>query len=297
MRVAMALAFGYALMQPTLAIKADESQLRVSDDCVVPLVRIAPGKFEMGRSSRGSFAAAAFSLGDQGDWATEGPVRRVTISKPFFEQFCKFLNLIDHPDQYVRVNKYSQIEKNNGEYVPKNGKDDYPINVVHWDGAVQFCKWLSKTSGREVRLPTEAEWEYVARGDAGRRRPWGTKEISSWTSPTGAAVDAFPENATTEGVVGMVDAVVGEWCSDYYGVRYIPNDAVDPQGPSKQQLPIKSDLDWLATVEGEYHVQRGRVRRPDWSTTSRSFGDRVGDDAGIYGFRVVVEVDDQKKSP
>jgi hypothetical protein len=94
----------------------------------------------------------------------------------------------------------------------------------------------------------------------------------------------------------MVDLVVGEWCSDYYGVRYIPNDTIDPEGPSKNQLPIKSDLNWLATVEGEYRVQRGRVRRANWSTTSRSFGDRV-DDAGIYGFRIVVELKGKDKSP
>lgn len=95
----------------------------------------------------------------------------------------------------------------------------------------------------------------------------------------------------------MVDLVVGEWCSDYYGVRYIPKDRMDPQGPSRDQLPVKSDLKWLATVEGEYHVQRGRMKRSNWSTTSRSFGDRVGDDAGIYGFRIVAELVGKDNSP
>ena len=104
------------------------------------------------------------------------------------------------------------------------------------------------------------------------------------------SVDAFPENSTPEGVIGLVDYVVGEWCSDFYGVRYSSSDTADPKGPSKDQLPVKSDLEWLATVNGEYHVLRGRVKHSNWSTTSRNLGDRA-DDAGIYGFRIVVEAD------
>jgi len=84
--------------------------------------------------------------------------------------------------------------------------------------------------------------------------------------------------------------VVGEWCSDFYGVRYLPEDTTDPKGPSKDQLPVKSDLPWLATVTGEHHVQRGRVKSPNWSTTSRNCGSRVSN-SGIYGLRIVVELD------
>jgi hypothetical protein len=191
--------------------RADEPALRVAGDCFIPLVHVSPGEFEMGRASRGALVAAALSFGEQADSATQGPVRKVAISKPFLigkykitcEQFCEFLNAIDNPDQYVDINAFSWIEKCDGKFAPKGGKDTYPINVVHWDGARQFCQWLSETSGRKVRLPTEAEWEYVARGKEGRKVPWGNKDISAWASSDGAAVDAFPENATPEGVVGL----------------------------------------------------------------------------------------------
>lgn len=169
LRSTLTLALVCVFAHSTPAIRADEPELRVGDDWVIPLVRIEPGEFEMGRSSRGSFAAAALSFGEQGDWATEGPVRQVTISKPFFigkykittEQFCRFLNSTDDPDQYVDLNSFSSIEKRDGKYAPQDGKDNYSMNGVHWDGATQFCKWLSTNSGRKVRLPTEAEWEYV----------------------------------------------------------------------------------------------------------------------------------------
>ena len=303
-RSSLHLALVCAFAHSTPTIRADEPELSVGDDWSIPLVRIDSGAFEMGRSSGGSFAAAALSFGEQGDWITEGPVRQVTISKPFFigkykittEQFCRFLNSTDNPGQYIDLNTFSSIEIRGGKYVPQEGKDHYPMNVVHWDGATQFCKWLSTNSGRKVRLPTEAEWEYVARGTDGRKVPWGNKEISSWTSSNGAAVDAFPENSTPEGVVGLVDVRVGEWCSDFYGVRYLPDDTKDPQGPSKEQLPVQSDVRWLGTVSGEYHVQRGRVKSPYWSTTSRTLGSRVSG-AGIYGFRIVVELEEKDDLP
>lgn len=303
MRSTFTLALTFLLAHST-PIRADEPVLHVGDDYVIPLVRIPPGKFEMGRSSQGALTSAAFSFGEQGDYATEGPVRKVSISEPFLigkykitaEQFCKFLNLIDAPERFVSINQFSNIEERDGMFHPKDGKKTHPINVVNWDGATNFCKWLSETSGRKVRLPTEAEWEYAARGLEGRRAPWGNKDVSVWSSTKGATVDAFPENATPEGIIGLVDYVVGEWCSDFYGVRYIPADTTDPKGPSQDELPVKSDLEWLATVEGEFHVQRGRVKGSGWSTTSRNFGNHVTG-SGIYGFRIVVEVMSSENEP
>ncbi|XZE33532.1 formylglycine-generating enzyme family protein [Pirellulaceae bacterium SH501] len=294
----------FVLMPFAAAIRGDDPVLRIADDCVLPLVRIEPGKFDMGRSSRGAFAAAALSFGEQGDLATEGPVRNVTISRAFLigkhkitaEQYCRFLNSTDGPERCVSINRFSNIENRDGMYHPKDGRRTFPINVVHWDGAKNFCDWLSKQSGRTVRLPTEAEWEYAARGSEGRATPWGNKAVMDWSSIEGSSVDAFSDNATPEGVVGLVDYVVGEWCSDFYGSRYILGDSQDPNGPTLDQLPVKTDLWWLATVEGKYHVLRGRVKRSNWSTTSRNLGDRA-DNAGIYGFRIVVDTDATENKP
>lgn len=300
----LSLAIICLLMPLTPALRGDEPALRITDDFVIPLVRIEPGKFEMGRSSRGAFAAAALSYGEQGDWVTEGPVRNVTISRVFLigkhkitaEQYCRFLNSTERPERFVGINRFSNIENRNGIYHPKDGRHTFPINVVHWHGAKNFCDWLSRKSGKTVRLPTEAEWEYAARGSQGRATPWGDKAVMNWSSTEGSSVEAFPDNATPEGVVGLVDYAVGEWCSDFYGVRYMPEDSTDPMGPTVDQLPVKSDLRWLATVNGEYHVLRGRVRSSNWSTTSRNLGDKA-DNAGIFGFRIVVETDAKKDKP
>lgn len=52
-------------------------------------------------------------------------------------------------------------------------------------------------------------------------------------------VDAFPKNVTPEGVRRMAD-YVGDWVSDFYGVRYLTDDRVDPKGPTEEQLPVDS---------------------------------------------------------
>ncbi len=184
-RSEIAFALISVLMLCTSALRADDPKVRLADDCVIDLVRIPAGEFEMGRTSRGARLAAALSLGEQGDWATEGPLRKVTLSNPFLigkykvtcEQFCLFLNSIDNPQIYVSINHFSRIEKRDGAYRPKKGMESYAVNVVHWDGATAFCDWLSKNSGLIVRLPTEAEWEYVARGTDSRQLPWERKRF------------------------------------------------------------------------------------------------------------------------
>ena len=92
-----------------------------------------------------------------------------------------------------------------------------------------------------------------------------------------APVDAFPENVTPDGVVGMLGGV-GEWCSDFYGVRYLKKDVIDPKGPTEKDLSDKS----LNPFGEKYHVYRG-------SNKGRSFGDTVGD-GGAYGFLVLMEL-------
>lgn len=268
--------------------------LPITENIEVELVFVASGTFVMGRDVTSDKLLTLLNWEVTGPQTDEGPPRHVTITKGFYigrykvtcEQFCVFLNDAGTPDRYVNLNQFARIEQQNGRYLPKPGCEECAINVVSWEGAKAFCNWLSRKTGRTVRLPTEAEWEFAARGPQGRKYPWGDELLDGpwameyWDKEkyphpwSCAPVDAFPKNVTPDGVVGMVDVMVGEWCSDYYSERYPVNPVVNPEGPET----------------GKYRVLRGRGR----TATSRAASYAVTD-SGIYGFRVVVET--QKPSP
>ncbi|HSV27222.1 MAG TPA: SUMF1/EgtB/PvdO family nonheme iron enzyme, partial [Sedimentisphaerales bacterium] len=149
--------------------------------------------------------------------------------------------------------------------------DNDPMVMVSWFGAVAYANWRSQQEGRQpsyclttwtldfsrngYRLPTEAQWEYAARGGlAGRRFPWGdtithsqanyesSSRYSYDTSPTRgfhpawndgtmpytSPVGSFPPNG-----FGLYDMAgnVWEWCNDWYGL-YTSSPQTNPTGPT-----------------------------------------------------------------
>lgn len=108
---------------------------------------------------------------------------------------------------------------------PMFSHPELPVVGVTWDEAVAYCQWLSEGTGKEFRLPTEAEWERAARGGCeGALYPWGDEAPSEragigFDSITGgpARVGVNPPNG-----FGLHDMSEGvhEWCSDYYDYNY-----------------------------------------------------------------------------
>ena len=125
----------------------------------------------------------------------------------------------------------------------------HPMVFVNWHNATAYCEWSGK------RLPTEAEWEYVARGGlSGKRYVWGDNENQArkyanydgtngqdrWTRC--APVNSFKPNRY--GLSNMAGNVY-EWCADWYDEDYYRNSALrNPQGPSSGEDRVLRGGSW-----------------------------------------------------
>ncbi len=137
----------------------------------------------------------------------EKPQHRVTVP-PFF--------MGKYP---ITQAQYKQVMGKNPSHFQG---DQRPVETVSWDDAVEFCQRLSKQTGKEYRLPTEAEWEYACR--AGTTTPFHfgeniTDKLANYGNNVGetTSVGQFPSN-----VFGLYDmhGNVSEWCEDNWHNNY-----------------------------------------------------------------------------
>ncbi|MBI4855007.1 MAG: SUMF1/EgtB/PvdO family nonheme iron enzyme [Acidobacteria bacterium] len=132
--------------------------------------------------------------------------------------------------EYIRAtNRPSPLGWTGTEY--PTGQDDFPVSNITWDEANAYCAWLSSVSGMRFRMPTEAEWEYAARGTDNRFYPWGEEWDANKTifgDNSGAAAKAVnnPQlsgDRSPFGVIGM-SGNVAEWTNSdfkpYQNTRY-----------------------------------------------------------------------------
>jgi formylglycine-generating enzyme len=137
---------------------------------------------------------------------------------------------------------------------PPNGHADHPVTLVRFDDAVAYCAWLSASTGRLFRLPTEAEWEKASRGGVeSKRYPWGDRldpTMSNFLVDPGAKSShgttpcrQYPPNG-----FGSFDIAgnVWEWVQDWYDPDYYTTSpARNPLGPATGHLRVLRGGGWL----------------------------------------------------
>jgi formylglycine-generating enzyme required for sulfatase activity len=178
------------------------------------------GMFLMGANDLGDECKPLHQVQVSPFWLAETPV-----TNRQYEPFLATQRGFKEP-HFWRDRRYNQPEQ--------------PVLGVSWLEARAFCRWLSKESGRRIVLPTEAQWEFSARGEEGRRYPWGEEKPDERRAHFGKSLkrDApltVGRQPAGRGPYGHLDLAgnVREWCLDAWDARaYWKRGTltIDPQG-------------------------------------------------------------------
>jgi formylglycine-generating enzyme required for sulfatase activity len=122
-----------------------------------------------------------------------------------------------------------------------------PVINVDWHDAATFCQWLSKKTGKNIHLPTEAQWEKACRAGSSEERygdinkiAWYDKNSGKKTHPVGK------KQANKYGLYDMLGNVY-ELCSDWYSNKYYSNSpSKNPSGPSSGSFRVTRGGSWLS---------------------------------------------------
>ena len=189
--------------------------------------------FEMVKVGAGSFIMGCTS--EQGNCdSDESPYHRVTISSDYY--IGKYEVTQELYEAVMGVN-------------PSNFKGfDRPVEMVSWNDAQEFCAELSRMTGRRFRLPTEAEWEYAARGgnkctNAKFSGSSSVANVAWYTDNSGGQTHPVGKLRPNELGIYDMSGNVWEWCQDWYGT-YGSNTQTDPQGPSSGQYRVLRGGSW-----------------------------------------------------
>ncbi|MCH8292693.1 formylglycine-generating enzyme family protein [Candidatus Poribacteria bacterium] len=230
------------LEKPILHAQTGDPQPTVPKD----MVRIPAGEFQMGSNDADS---------------DEKPVHTVYVDAFFMDthevtvgQYKRFISATGHRALPDWVSKYSPTDR-------------HPVVGISWHDAMAYAQWAGK------RLPTEAEWEYAARGGlAGKEYPWGdtlTHDNANYPGTGGrdqwkytAPVGSFPANG-----YGLYDMAgnVWEWCLDEYDKDFYANS--ESRNPVAGGVSI-SDIIKSYNNSSKIRVVRGGTFTPCASPTA-----------------------------
>ena len=207
---------------PTLKLQAELDKL------IDNMVYVSGGTFTMGATSeQGSDA-----------YEDEKPTHSVTLSSFYL---CKY---------EVTQALWRAVMGNNPSYFKGN---NLPVENVSWNDCQTFISRLNNLTGKNFRLPTEAEWEYAARG-GNRSRGYkysGSNTLSdvAWYDGNGGS-ETHPVGSKSPNELGLYDMSgnVWEWCSDWYSDwygTYSSSSQTNPAGPSDGSYRVGRGGSWF----------------------------------------------------
>ena len=237
-------------------IAQEEIALDLGGGVTMKLMLIPAGKFTMGSP-----------LDEPNRVANEGPQHEVTISRPFYMGVYE-----------VTQEQYRAVMGENPSWFQGPAR---PVDGVSWEQATEFCKRVSQKTGRTVKLPTEAQWEYACRAGSRTRYSFGDDEkqladYAHFAQPFDAGT--LPVGRKKPNAWGLFDmhGNAWEWCSDWFANSYPGAPQVDPTGPASGEQRVLRGGGW----ECSYRYCRSAIRY--WGAPTR--------ESIVVGFRVTIEL-------
>jgi len=224
-----------------------------------PIVKVANVTFELVRIPAGRFSMGA-ATGDP----DEKPVHEVRFGQAFYlgrtevtvRQFRAFVEATGYKTDAEQVG-WANTCPQPGLHPNERGldwrrpgfelNDDQPVVVVSWNDAMAFCRWLSVQTGRNVCLPTEAQWEYAARA-GGREGSPSRLDETAWYE--GNASDCVhPVGTKRPNPWGLCDMQgnAWEWCLDVWRPNY---GEAAPDGQAATHDPVMPQAVWRYVLRG-----------------------------------------------
>lgn len=207
----------------------------VKDGISIEMVKVEAGTFVMGATREGMI----YEKMDK----KELPAHKVSLTKEYFIGKFEVTQLL-----------WNTIMENNPS---KNKGEKLPVEQVSWNDCQIFIAKLNRITGRKFRLPTEAEWEYAARGgnkskgylysgsDIAEDVAW-YNAVSGRRIGSGHSHKVGAKHANELGLFDM-SANVYEWCQDFW-VEYNNQEQIDPVGPQKGINHVYRGGSWYTDV-------------------------------------------------
>ena len=270
--------FGALTIKITWGGASHELNYTVEPDPVPEgMVLIPAGEFQMGNDKGGNGERPAHPVYVNAFFMDKHEVTNLEYQKFVLANPRWQKNQIDerfHNGNYL-------MHWNGNDYLA--GKSNHPVKYVSWYAAMAYAVWLGK------RLPTEAEWEYAARGRlSGKKYPWGDVIDHRKANYDNNVGDTTPVGKYLPNRYGLYDMAgnVWEWCLDQYDPDFYS------RSPLKNPLSGAHSIDWLinnfTNVTTSGVLRGGSWINNSWNVrVARRFGmNRTGADTHL-GFRCV----------
>ncbi|OLY94445.1 Formylglycine-generating enzyme, required for sulfatase activity, contains SUMF1/FGE domain [Cnuella takakiae] len=256
--------------KPDVLLKVESKPVLVPSYSVPPLVKVPGGVFKMGEKNAKSNREMEHEL-----LLSSFEIAKYETTVSQFEQFVMDAKHITTAEQNGASQVYDPVDKTwkdrkgvnwrhdmYGALV--NNKTQMPVVHISWNDAMAYCKWLAEKDKKHYRLPTEAEWEYAAKGGYSSKGyvfsgSNNLEEVAWYGLNSDRRIHPVGSKKANELGIYDMSGNVMEWCYDWLGENYYVDSVVaDPKGPEKGKEKVLRGGSWY-TAETVWPRNTARV--------------------------------------